>query len=619
MAECILVAAVFAAGLALRLAAPAHLSVEHFDEGVYGSNIWFGDTGTGYPMRHLYAPPLVPALAEWSIVGFGVSRPGPILINIIAGSLTVLLVWWVARRFFGPVAGVSAATLAAFSDFHILFSRTLLTDPLLCLWMLLAVGLAWEGLRLGSWKWSLAAGLATALAWWTKYNGWLPLAIVGAGLSAWLIAERVVLGNGTMRSALRFCTLWLVMAVVAAAAWSPVLYGLKDLGGYAAVQANHRGYLVGIGGWLDSLARQAAAHAHLNGLAGCASLLATFWLCPLVLAPASCRFTWKPKSPADVPNTATGSNASAAGSNRRLWIRLIVSLAAIGVALTYAATFVLAACAVAGILLELRAGLKRRAASSPDAEAAGHRTLAAWLVAAWFVGLFLATPLYHPYARLTLPWLVACWLGTAALIGRLVPAVADGCRSEAATPADAPACPTCRWDAIRPLIVPLVMVCAFLAMVGSLPPERFAEATLAPWQDRTGLERVARQIAAEVGSRQKDAPAASGPPIVYVYAQPALVYHLRAQGIVAIPLRRRSFVASRSPDVSRGEYFVAALADSGETSRIPNTDAAPASAEGVRAYSYTPSEVVLLDRFHPAQLGTGSDARTDVIVLNRLR
>src|SRR5262245_52822704 len=44
-------------------------TVEHFDEGVYASNLWFGeDSNFRYPMRHLYAPSLLPALIEWTMI-----------------------------------------------------------------------------------------------------------------------------------------------------------------------------------------------------------------------------------------------------------------------------------------------------------------------------------------------------------------------------------------------------------------------------------------------------------------------------------------------------------------------------------------------------------------------
>ena len=59
-------------GLALRFWDLSAIAVEHFDEGVYASNLWFtAEEGYRYPDRHLYAPPLLPSLIEWSLLIFG--------------------------------------------------------------------------------------------------------------------------------------------------------------------------------------------------------------------------------------------------------------------------------------------------------------------------------------------------------------------------------------------------------------------------------------------------------------------------------------------------------------------------------------------------------------------
>src|ERR1041385_3954020 len=75
-AELAFVAAIFLVGLALRAAWPSRLAVEHFDEGVYASNVFF-DSERGephYPNQHLYAPPLVPLLIEFPLVLLGFSN-----------------------------------------------------------------------------------------------------------------------------------------------------------------------------------------------------------------------------------------------------------------------------------------------------------------------------------------------------------------------------------------------------------------------------------------------------------------------------------------------------------------------------------------------------------------
>ncbi len=247
-----LVAAVFLTGFALRGAWPSRLAVEHFDEGVYASNIFFLDDPQVpvYPSQHLYAPPLVPFVIQYAMIFFGVANGAALAVNIVAGSLTVPLVWWVGRRWFGPMAGLSAATLLALNDVHIFFSRTALTDVLLCFWLLAAVYFGWEALTTRRRLPLIAAGVATGLAWWTKYSGWLSLAIALAGLIPWrlfgdlsAVTRRELLPNGMvkqLRPLAGSLGMWGVVALVAFAIWLPWLWALQSKGDIAVV-ANHRG------------------------------------------------------------------------------------------------------------------------------------------------------------------------------------------------------------------------------------------------------------------------------------------------------------------------------------------------------------------------------------------
>ena len=96
--ELIVALAITLAGFAARFAFLDELAIEHFDEGVYASNLWFPDEGFQYPDRFLYAPPLLPSLIEWSIILFSPARWAPLLPSLILGSLTVPLAWWSLRR-----------------------------------------------------------------------------------------------------------------------------------------------------------------------------------------------------------------------------------------------------------------------------------------------------------------------------------------------------------------------------------------------------------------------------------------------------------------------------------------------------------------------------------------
>ena len=102
-------------GLGLRLWRFDKLSIEHFDEGVYAGNIYSVLDQNCYPQRHLYAPPLFPMLCEFA-TGIGGTPDAAIWVNLLLGTLTIPLVWCVARDRFGLVAAIVSSVLCATSD-----------------------------------------------------------------------------------------------------------------------------------------------------------------------------------------------------------------------------------------------------------------------------------------------------------------------------------------------------------------------------------------------------------------------------------------------------------------------------------------------------------------------
>ena len=540
----------------LRCALPSHMSVEHFDEGVYVSNLWFSDEGFRYPDAHLYAPPLFPWIVEWTIAFVGPSRWACMGVSLVAGTATVALIWWVGRCWFGTIAGLSAALLAAFSDIHILYSRAALTDALLCFWLLLAVYLIWESYRRSSVVWAVLAGLATALTWWTKYTGWLPLAIGIAGLVPWSFRPRG--GPWQMRSGLsgmedahgndcpkrsdstaaegatfplgqrvRCYGLWLIIVVVAFAAWSPVLIGLQDVGGYSAVAANHRSYVVGLAGWWDAFRWQRHSHDVLNGWLSCSSI-ALAWLLAFVLRKCGChRSTWNGseqlangnQTPSALPCPTFGWSLGTA-----------IGAALLGVAATVGSSVVLGLLAVLGILWQL----VRRDNDIESAPAGSPRQAATWLLAAWFVGMSVSIPFYRPYPRLTLPWLIATWLGAGALLQCLAPSLR-------------------RVGEMFPLSIRRWRFATLALFAGAavlLPASMkdLARRGVPGWQDRTSLQAATARII-EAAKENVVASPGSGNVgesisvdlICYVYAEPAVLFHLNANNVVAQPVTNLDF------------------------------------------------------------------------------
>ena len=552
------VGAILLVAFLLRAAFPSRLAVEHFDEGVYAARLWFQDDER-FPFLHLYAPPLTPYLVQGSVSLLGPRGWGPMLVGIVSGTVTVGVVWWLTRCWFGPAAGLAAATLAASSDVHLLFSRTALTDPLLLMWLTAGVLLIWLSARSPRPLTIGAAGLATGLAWWTKYNGWLPLAVGLAGLLPWLARGRA---RGT--SAIRPLAVWLAVALVAAAVWSPVGLQIEreSEGGYADVARNHARYVVGIRGWWDSLTRQVSNLRALDGWPTWAGIALAVILAG---AGAEGRSTW---------------SESARRPGR--WLVFVAAGACLAaVAALVGSAGVLGLRGAAGAVHAF--ARNRRAGDGPVDPA---RALGAWMLAAWFGGLFVSTPLYTPYARLVLPWLAAAWIGTGALMATFAEQLADLGASRRRTAVSGG------------MLATATAVLVAISMTRGL-------STPAAFEDRSGLEQITGQIVGDVtapsGRRPDDL---RRPVVVYVYAEPAIVYHLASRGIVAPPTGHLGFAESGA---TRADVPVF-LAVGPHAERSPEFVEAWRRVSGrfdvVAEYPYRPSPLVALD----SAVGSGEAA-----------
>ncbi len=455
--------------VALRLWGYSASRVEHFDEGVYASNIWFNeDEGYRYPDRHLYAPPLLPTFIEWSHVILGPTALAPLLPGLLSGIATVPLLWWFGRKIAGPLAGLSAAALLATNEAHILYSRTALTEPLLCFWMLLAVYLAhqsflcfyrYEKLSTQSCLFSALAGLTAGLAWLTKYNGWLALAVIFSASVAWGIFSRFSFRKWKLLAI--HCVVILLMALLI---WLPYLSSLQKFGGYATVAGNHQQYFVGLTGWVDSLLTQISKQLQLIGFTtacGFGIVAVLIWRGPFKSG----------LSQEDVSQTEKISPT--------FLFRLF-----------------------------------------------GNIRLGGWMTASWLIGLSVAIPLYYPYPRLCVPWMLAFCMA----IGLAAVMLQDKYRKKNEVKSTIP--------------LALTVVLASLSLIGPL----FAAPA---WESREGLFNIAGQCVNEAGETARSQGHQSDQVVFYVYGEPALFYHLSAADRLTGPIGHLDFA---KPGVSRMPY-----------------------------------------------------------------
>jgi hypothetical protein len=541
--ELVLIAVVFVVGAALRLVALSRSAVEHFDEGVYASNVYFPPPEYAYPAQRFYAPPLVPVLIETSMTaGLIIGMPAnmaALLPGVVAGCATIVALWFVGRAWFSPRAGLAAAALAAISPFHIVYSAAALTDVWLGLWLLLAVDAAARSLVGRDLRWAVGAGLYTGLAWWTKYNGWLPLAIEGAGLAvlaavSWLRREGSgfsVQGSGgpiqkserriqnlgrqppvILRSAFGILHFgcYATTVVVALLAWSPYWFSLQSLGGYGPIAGNHAKYVVGFAGWLTSAARQVAGFSVVDQHLTAAGILAAF-----VVA-------------ASAHTAGTKPGPGAPRAKAAIW-PIVAGLVIASVSLFTAPLLSLAALSAVGLAVVARRLLAGRVGSP----LAPLTPIGGALLLAWWGGLFIATPCYWPYPRLLLPWLLAAWLAIGAAVDQLC---SGGPQGQAAAEPDGHAsagpphvASNWRWSTatVGALLatLPLAWCCRPAAGIG----EHVAS-------NRQGVERVARQMHADLDKHAPNtSPSAAGEGadvshLVYVLGEPPLLFQLATAG-----------------------------------------------------------------------------------------
>ena len=566
---------VFAIGVGLRAAWPGRMAVEHFDEGVYASNLYSPFTGNRYPDQHFYAPPLLSFLLEWATI-FG-GPHGAMWVNIVAGSLTLLVVWGMVRDWWGPPAAIAALTLLAFNEFHIAYSRTALTDALLCLWLTAGV---WTGSRAilqgGPFRIAIAAAFA-AFAWWTKYNGWLTLAITGAGTAGWVLlgsaqrraasgrealassgspavglesppksipsvtptgglrpplagstsigrespdsAHRAAIGPPTNNPThATYLLRWLTIAVIAFAAWSPWLWHLQNYGGYAAVAKNHAGYFGGFNNWITNALQQLAAQ-------------------------------WR------YANIQTSA----------------------AIPLSIFVTF-------------LCFGPPRRRTANDGAIANGTRRYATLLTAAWCIGLAIAIPMYRAYPRLGLPLVIALVVALSRLFEFGAARIEHCDNNSHGVPRDEVEQPRGRRSVLITILLILIV------------PGMWSLSSWPAWEDRTSLRTVAGETLKRLGTESLTREFEGYRAAIYVLAEPGLFFHLAAAEPNS-PIRHITQAASDYGMAQPGGHLapipayllVGPHADAAEADRLVAAGRLTPLAE----FDYLPSDLVLLDE-HPA-------------------
>ena len=361
-------------GLSLRGYHLGDSALTHFDEGVYAFSGFGLATPSEavhlFPDQQKFSPPVYFSLVALANLLGGAPERSPFVVNVLMGTLSIPVLWAFVRRWFGGVAAIAAAWLLAMSEFHIIMSRTALTDVTFALTFLVALGAVLVAIERGTLSSAAVAGVAVGLAWNTKYHGWFAL-VVGV----MVIGGRWRLQHAGVVWARRALRSWLVMSVVAALCYAPWSYFIQEQPGSSAGWLSYFATMLRLD-WFGNLWRQIAQQGYLEG----------------------------PWSRASVPLAIVASDLVARQRGRGAPSLLAPAFAAAAWAIGSAG------CALVLALVALGRGWKRGV------------TGPLWLLGAVIALWVLMAPLYHPYFRLILPFAVATFaLGGAALDGWMAP------------------------------------------------------------------------------------------------------------------------------------------------------------------------------------------------------
>ncbi len=188
------VLAIFAVSFAIRVydlgvlvAAPDELTYASRAVQILGANwAWL-------PKMMWDQPPLLSYLLALVTAAYGASLDGLRLVSVLAGSVSVVIAYFLGKSMYGRKAGLVASVALAVDGYDILYSRLVYIEALATMLILGATLLFWEGLvKRRNTKAAILGGIVFGLALDAKYI----TLVMGAALVLFLILYRNRFPNG---------------------------------------------------------------------------------------------------------------------------------------------------------------------------------------------------------------------------------------------------------------------------------------------------------------------------------------------------------------------------------------------------------------------------------------
>jgi 4-amino-4-deoxy-L-arabinose transferase-like glycosyltransferase len=140
--------------------------------------------GPGTSIGNMYLGPLYYYMMAPALLLAGYSPVGPAVQIAILGVITVVFVWYVGKKWFGPIAGLTSALLYSISPVVIYFSRSSWNPNIMPFFALLCIWSTWQFFKNNKFPFLIVAGVSFAFVLQSHYLGLLLAPVMGL---YWLI------------------------------------------------------------------------------------------------------------------------------------------------------------------------------------------------------------------------------------------------------------------------------------------------------------------------------------------------------------------------------------------------------------------------------------------------
>lgn len=147
----------------------------------------FPAIGPGTSIGSMYLGPLYYYLIAPSLLLSGLSPVGPAIFVGLIGVLTVALLWWVGRRWFGKPIALIISLLYALSPAVITYSRSSWNPNVMPFFALLTMYGIWNVWRQHNWNWLIISAVSLAFVLNSHYLG---LLLIPTILIFWLLSAK---------------------------------------------------------------------------------------------------------------------------------------------------------------------------------------------------------------------------------------------------------------------------------------------------------------------------------------------------------------------------------------------------------------------------------------------